>query len=290
MHVRLSSAEIVADRREAAVARLAGASGDASLCQLSRAGTPRPAVKYHEGAVAALTDVRRRLPDRADQRDVARLVADVRDRWVAGRVASRPADWQAYDDGAVDALESLTEALGRAAEPAGGTAVAGALESGTPPTVGATVAAAAPPEVDAAGQDLAEPAPSCTAVWTTWSATRPAWSRRRTVAALLATPPLLALFAAEGGGWAPDAAPLWTVLVTLVSVTAATLLATYLPAPGSWRRPGPPTPCGVVPVLTVLAAGWLLGAESHAPAAAVGALAVVSFGLARRLAGACCSP
>lgn len=116
------------------------------------------------------------------------------------------------------------------------------------------------------------------------------WSSRRTVATIALTPLLLFLLVGGGGGWAPARAPMWTALVAVTAVGAAAIVATYLPGVGTCRGSrGRLAPCAVVPVMMILAAGWLLGTEPHAVPFAVGALAAVGFGLAHRLAGAPCS-
>ncbi|WP_324651170.1 hypothetical protein [Georgenia sp. H159] len=272
----LTLSQAVEARRDEALAQLSTATGDASLCAVSRSGTPRPAMKYHEGAVAALTDVRRRLGESAEPADAA--VGRVRERWEARRdqaAVSASPTWQAYLDGAVDALDGLP----RAPEPEG-----------------AGPAAAAPTSADALsdverltrvpGPD--RPLPANLAL----SSARPHrhWSRRRTAVTVVLAPVLLLLLVTEGGGWDPPRAPPWTFLVAATATGAAAILATYLHAPGGCRGSrGGLTPCAVVPVMTVLAAGWLLGAEPHAVPSALAALAAVTFGLAQRLTGAACS-
>ncbi|PYG01617.1 hypothetical protein SAMN05216184_10176 [Georgenia satyanarayanai] len=99
-------------------------------------------------------------------------------------------------------------------------------------------------------------------------------------------PLLLTLLLSEGGGWDATRAPLWTGLVALAAVGGATVLATYVPTRG--HRTVDLTPCTVVPLVTVLAAGWLLGAEPHAVPGALGAVVAVGYGLAHRLTGTRC--
>lgn len=91
----------------AALDRLTAAAGPASLCALSRDGTPRPAAKYHEGAAVALAQACRALDEAAPEDDAATTLRAVRDR---GRApAGAGAAWAAYLDGGRDALDSLLE-------------------------------------------------------------------------------------------------------------------------------------------------------------------------------------
>lgn len=103
---------VVRRLEEAALAELATATGDASLCALARSGRSHPAAKLHEGASRALADVRRGLR-RTPEADPATVLAQVTDRWLADQVAmaSRGRDWRAYHAGGIDALERLGEEL-----------------------------------------------------------------------------------------------------------------------------------------------------------------------------------
>lgn len=89
-----------------AVGQLTAAAGNESLCTLSRGGEPRPAAKYHEGAAAALAQVRRAVDKQAPAQDPTVTVRAVRDRWTAHAGADTPA-WRAYNDGGLDALDAL---------------------------------------------------------------------------------------------------------------------------------------------------------------------------------------
>ena len=114
-------------REQVALASLGVATGGASLCSPSRAGTPVPAVKYHEGAVSALAEVRRALTARADDPGAAleprTVLIQIRSRWRAqsctpGRTG--PA-WAGYLAGGLDALDLLVnDGDGRAAQAAEG--------------------------------------------------------------------------------------------------------------------------------------------------------------------------
>jgi hypothetical protein len=100
-------------RERAALAELGAAVGGRSLCSLSREGTSVPSAKYHEGAGAALADVRRAVQATADGPDGVRsaraAVIEARARWraqseTAGRTGP---DWAGYLAGGLDALDQM---------------------------------------------------------------------------------------------------------------------------------------------------------------------------------------
>jgi hypothetical protein len=105
--------ELVHAREQVAQAALAGAAGDVSLCALSRAGTPHPAAKFHEGAVSVLAGVRRALVQRPET-DPAEAIAEARTSWREqnATLAKRSRDWAAYYEGGVEALDLLAAAAG----------------------------------------------------------------------------------------------------------------------------------------------------------------------------------
>jgi hypothetical protein len=105
--------DLVRSREEAATVALAGMTGDASLCAVSRSGTPHPAVKFHEGAAAALAQVRRLLT-REPEVDPVAAVASVRADWDDRNapLAQRHRDWAAYHAGGLEALDALAEEFG----------------------------------------------------------------------------------------------------------------------------------------------------------------------------------
>lgn len=109
---------LVRGREEAATAALARVAGDASLCALSRSGTPQPALKFHEGQAAALAQVRRLLTRQAETEPAAALRAVV-DAWNDQNavLAERHRNWAAYHAGGLDALDALAEEIGT--DPAG---------------------------------------------------------------------------------------------------------------------------------------------------------------------------
>ena len=93
---------------ESAAADLDAASGGGALCAISRSGRPAPAVKYHEGRWAALTELRRARASGAEG------AAQVRSRWLADldRLTLQEAgeNWLAYAQGGVDALTGTVPA------------------------------------------------------------------------------------------------------------------------------------------------------------------------------------
>lgn len=101
--------ELVRAREQDELTALALATGEASLCALSRAGAPHPAAKFHEGAVSALADVRRAVA-RQPGTGPADAVAAARARWEDNAtLAERGRDWAAYYAGGVEALDLLAE-------------------------------------------------------------------------------------------------------------------------------------------------------------------------------------
>lgn len=112
---------VVRRLEQEALAALAAATGDTSLCTLARSGQSHPAAKFHEGAARALADVRRAVRratrDETDPRaGGVRLL--VREKWLADQaaMATRGRDWEAYHAGGLDALDRLAEELDRLAE------------------------------------------------------------------------------------------------------------------------------------------------------------------------------
>lgn len=112
--------ELLDRRISDAEATLSAAAGSASLCTVSRSGTPMPGVKYPEGAWVALRDVRRAVPATGDVSDA---LDEVRQRWSADLASHTDAgsgpDWLSYLTGGVDALDSLAESLDSTGAPAG---------------------------------------------------------------------------------------------------------------------------------------------------------------------------
>lgn len=97
------------DRRRAVVEeQLGAAAGARSLCAISRSGGQVDGVKYLEGRLAALREVRRALKE---CRTPETLVAERRAEWQAELDRVRAADagrgWVAYRAGGVDELDEL---------------------------------------------------------------------------------------------------------------------------------------------------------------------------------------
>ena len=102
---------LVRAREQAALAALAQATGDTSLCALSRAGASHPAAKFHEGAVSALAGVRRTVT-RQPATSPAEAVAAARAGWEENAaLAGRGRDWAAYYAGGVEALDLLADSV-----------------------------------------------------------------------------------------------------------------------------------------------------------------------------------
>ena len=97
---------------EAAKAGLDGAAGGGAVCAFTKAATPVPGIKYHEGRWAALNEVARRC--RRDPQDPATAALEISAVWSADleRLAQRDAgpDWLAYRRGGLDALADLLTA------------------------------------------------------------------------------------------------------------------------------------------------------------------------------------
>jgi hypothetical protein len=90
---------------EQALARLTELAAGRSMCVVGRSGQSFPAAKYHEGAVAALSDLRRAL---ASGGDPSTTLATVRERWTErSRASTLGEDWAAYNAGARDALAGI---------------------------------------------------------------------------------------------------------------------------------------------------------------------------------------
>ena len=98
-----------------ALADLVAVADGRSLCSLSREGATVPAAKYHEGAAAALAEVRRAIEGLDDGPDGAQsardALLDVRARWRAqSRTRGRTGpDWTGYLTGGLDALEQMID-------------------------------------------------------------------------------------------------------------------------------------------------------------------------------------
>lgn len=106
--------ELVRASERDALAALAHATGDASVCALPRAGAARPVVKSHEGAASALAGVRRILTSRPGTSPVDAVAAARADWEDNAPLAVRGPDWAAYYAGGVAALDLLAETMAAA--------------------------------------------------------------------------------------------------------------------------------------------------------------------------------
>ncbi|HEX6955059.1 MAG TPA: hypothetical protein VF156_09300 [Agromyces sp.] len=103
------SRETVRALRAEAARAWAADMGDATSCALAKDGRSYPAGKYHEGRVAALGDVMRRLTADSDAAEAVAAARGLADAWEArvppGAVADR--EWESYRAGGVHALREL---------------------------------------------------------------------------------------------------------------------------------------------------------------------------------------
>lgn len=269
-----------------ALADLAAVTGDRSLCSLSRQGAPVPTVKYHEGAAAALAEVRRAVETLADDSGVGHsaraVLLNVRARWreQSHTMGSRGPDWAGYLTGGLDALEQMIDDMEGSmsstprTDPANRPAVVP-----TDPTVATVATVATDPT------DPTEPTGS-----TALSGRRryarvlAAWPLRRRMTIVVLAPMLLALMVAVSGGWALATSPGWTAVVVLIALSCATTLATYLPHPGTGLRVDVGcTPCAALAAVSVLGALIVLSSAPHEVSTAFLALGISAFGLVQRL-------
>ncbi|MHB1065486.1 MAG: hypothetical protein ACYC1Z_13530 [Georgenia sp.] len=292
--------------RRLALETLGGAAGDRSLCDLSRDGSV-PAVKYHEGAVAALTEVRRgaHVGVGGPEPDLRASVLTTRRSW-ATRTSTGigTAGWLDYRAGGLAALDRLVaevdglavgsdDGVGLGVGPGDGVGLGVGSDDGVGLGVGVGVGPG-----DAAVDDAGLPGPPATVVTLPTGAPglvtlepdptlslRELWPRRRVLTALVLTPPTAWFLFQNSGGWAPGA-PLWTVLVVLVGAVAAAVVATYVPLPGNRGVDVGCGPCAAVAGVTALFAGGLLSSAPYDVGIAVVALGLVSFGLLQRQRGA----
>jgi len=95
--------ELARTGADGALRELTALAGGASLCAIGRSGESFPAVKYHEGRLAAFGEATRALDRGADQADVEAL----RDTWARLRRDAPPGEWAAYRAGGADALSEL---------------------------------------------------------------------------------------------------------------------------------------------------------------------------------------
>lgn len=107
-------------------------------------------------------------------------------------------------------------------------------------------------------------------------------SRRRTVAVVLLTPALAAVFLAVAGVGLLAVSGLWLLLVAVAAGLGAGVLATYVPHRGLRPEVGC-SPCAAVSVMTVVVAAMVLHSYGPALTGPVLAIALTLFGLTQRL-------
>ncbi len=88
---------------DGALRELTALAGGASLCAIGRSGESFPAVKYHEGRMAAFREAVRTLERGGGRADIDALS----DTWTRQRHSAPPGDWAAYRAGGADALAEL---------------------------------------------------------------------------------------------------------------------------------------------------------------------------------------
>jgi hypothetical protein len=99
-------------RRESIEQELVAASGGVSLCTISRSAGSVPGVKYLEGRMAALREIRRAARSNGAIGPVlAERTAVWRSELARAVDSSMGVDWRAYRAGGVDELESLGAVL-----------------------------------------------------------------------------------------------------------------------------------------------------------------------------------
>lgn len=102
--------------RAAATEAWAATMGDATSCALAKDGRSYPAGKYHEGRVAALGELMRRLAPDADAAAAASVARELSTDWAARVLpgGGENRDWESYRAGAVHALDGFAGSDGGA--------------------------------------------------------------------------------------------------------------------------------------------------------------------------------
>ncbi|MFP4149033.1 MAG: hypothetical protein ACLFV0_06050 [Nitriliruptoraceae bacterium] len=90
---------------------LSAATGDVSLCAISRSAGSVPAAKHLEGRLAALMELRRETRGGAPEGILETLLATWRRGLEEVRAQGSGPDWVAYRAGGVDELEELARRL-----------------------------------------------------------------------------------------------------------------------------------------------------------------------------------
>jgi hypothetical protein len=107
-----SARDEVRRRRAEATEAWAATMGDATSCALAKDGRSYPAGKYHEGRVAALGELLRRLDPGTDAAGVAVVARELSVDWVARVLpgGGENRDWESYRAGAVHELGAIPDA------------------------------------------------------------------------------------------------------------------------------------------------------------------------------------
>jgi hypothetical protein len=96
-------------RRLAAAEELSMLLGDTTACAIAKDGRSYPAGKFHEGRIAALGELLRRIDADASAEKIADAAGELRADWerrpMPGAGESR--DWESYRAGGVQALGEL---------------------------------------------------------------------------------------------------------------------------------------------------------------------------------------
>ncbi|MEJ2577533.1 MAG: hypothetical protein P8Z68_00370 [Kineosporiaceae bacterium] len=120
--------QLLRDHLSRAEASLTDLAGNRSMCSIARSGESVPAVKYAEGALSALSELRRnarRAGVLDDPDGFATLTEALRRAWKerAASMAGSGRDWTAYLSGGDDALTVLADDLPAVPGTAGPTTV-----------------------------------------------------------------------------------------------------------------------------------------------------------------------
>jgi hypothetical protein len=107
-----SARDEVRRRRAEATEAWAATMGDATSCALAKDGRSYPAGKYHEGRVAALGELLRRLDPETDAAAAASVANELSADWAARVLpgGGENRDWESYRAGAVHELGAFSGA------------------------------------------------------------------------------------------------------------------------------------------------------------------------------------
>jgi len=84
--------------------------GDTTSCEGAKDGRSHPAAKFHEGKVAALGELSRRITDDSVAAQIDAEATIVRARWAAQVTPGlrQDRDWEAYRAGGIQALNGIS--------------------------------------------------------------------------------------------------------------------------------------------------------------------------------------